>query len=135
MIDLQLFSLKCGVETDDIFDILLTLFFELRHAQIFIRALLLKRVSLLAKFLDLYVERLNALLKRATRDLRIRLVTKGFFNLSTNLHVTRIELGESYQDGDFVVVFPGCPWGTPAACEAESKQYEQRWKANFGVAS
>jgi mannan polymerase II complex MNN11 subunit len=48
---------------------------------------------------------------------------------------TRVELGESYQDGDFVVVFPGCPWGTPAACEAESRQYVERWKANFGVAS
>ncbi|KAI9155408.1 alpha-1,2-galactosyltransferase [Paramyrothecium foliicola] len=45
---------------------------------------------------------------------------------------TRTDLGDVYQSGDFVVMFPDCDEVGDQSCEAESKHYLQMWRTAFG---
>ncbi|KAH7319656.1 glycosyltransferase family 34 protein [Stachybotrys elegans] len=47
---------------------------------------------------------------------------------------TRTDMGDVYQAGDFVVMFPGCQPTGDKSCEAESANYLQKWKATFEAA-
>lgn len=44
---------------------------------------------------------------------------------------TRTDLGEAYQDGDFVVMFAGCTKTGFQSCETDSSHYYEQWKAKF----
>ena len=43
------------------------------------------------------------------------------------------ELGDTYQPGDFVVMFAGCTQTGPDSCETESSRYWERWRDAFGL--
>ncbi|PNY19939.1 alpha-1,2-galactosyltransferase [Tolypocladium capitatum] len=43
------------------------------------------------------------------------------------------DLGDSYQDGDFVVMFEGCTELGPDSCETESSHYWPKWREAFGL--
>ena len=42
----------------------------------------------------------------------------------------RKNLGAGFQDGDFVVMFPGCAAKGSKSCEAESQQYLEKWQSS-----
>lgn len=42
-------------------------------------------------------------------------------------------LGTAYEDGDFVVMFPGCTRAGQKSCETEASTYWQTWKDAFGA--
>jgi mannan polymerase II complex MNN11 subunit len=46
---------------------------------------------------------------------------------------TSADMGDVYQTGDFVVMFPDCAETGKQSCEAEAKQYLQMWRTAFGV--
>lgn len=46
---------------------------------------------------------------------------------------SRPTLGEQYQEGDFVAMFPGCARTGRESCEVESGQFWGKWKASFGL--
>lgn len=46
---------------------------------------------------------------------------------------SKAELGDSYQKGDFVVLFPDCKPTGPQSCETESKRYLADWRSALGL--
>lgn len=43
------------------------------------------------------------------------------------------DIGEQYQEGDFVVMFAGCHQAGQKSCETESSQYWEKMKTAFGM--
>ncbi|KAM4066848.1 galactosyl transferase GMA12/MNN10 family protein [Hirsutella rhossiliensis] len=46
---------------------------------------------------------------------------------------SKAELGDAYQKGDFVIIFPDCKQTGPHSCEAESKRYLSDWRGALGL--
>lgn len=44
---------------------------------------------------------------------------------------TRTDQGNAYQDGDFVVMFPGCTATGAQSCETVSSSYYQKWSSSL----
>ncbi|OAA44255.1 alpha-1,2-galactosyltransferase-like protein [Metarhizium rileyi] len=47
---------------------------------------------------------------------------------------SRATIGEQYQEGDFVVLFPGCTQTGEQSCQTESSHYWEEMKKAFGLA-
>ena len=46
---------------------------------------------------------------------------------------TRMDLGDTYQDGDFVVMFAGCLAKSYEGCEKDAEPYMQVWRQAFAA--